>query len=66
MQPGENGQGTLKRENYLTKIKETAETEKAPKKTESMHFNWSSIAKQENPEDFYLNPADQVDAGALI
>ena len=36
---------------HLNKIKESTETEKAPKKTQSKHFNWSSIAKQENPEN---------------
>ena len=40
----------LKREKHLTKIKESAEMVKAPKKTQSKHFNWSSIAKHENPE----------------
>ena len=40
----------LKRETHLTKTKESAETEKAPKQTQSKHFNESSIAKQENPE----------------
>ena len=41
----------LKREKYLTKIKESAEMGKAPNKTQSEHFNWSSIAKQggDNP-----------------
>ena len=42
---------------------------KAPKKTQSKHFNLSSIAKQENPEtvltdffqDLYSIPADQED-----
>ena len=37
----------LKREKHLTKIKESAEMEKAPKKTQSKHFNWSSMAKHE-------------------
>ena len=37
----------LKREKHLTKIKESAEMVKAPKKTQSKHFNWSSIAKHE-------------------
>ena len=44
--------------------------EKAPKKTQSKHFNWSSIAKQENPEsvltnffqDLYSIPGDQEEA----
>ena len=40
----------LKREKHLTKIKGSAETEKAPQKTQSKNFNWSSIVKQENPE----------------
>ena len=40
----------LKRERHLDKIKESAEMGKAPKKTQSKHFNWSSIAKDENPE----------------
>ena len=39
----------LKREKHLTKIKEGAEMGKPPRK-QSKHFNWSSIAKQENPE----------------
>ena len=43
----------LKREKHLTKNKERAETGKAPKKTQSKHFNWSSIEKQENPESFH-------------
>ena len=34
----------------LIKTKESAETERAPKRTQSEHVNWSSIAKQENPE----------------
>ena len=40
----------LKREKHLDKIKESAEVENAPKKTQSKHFNWNSIAKDENPE----------------
>ena len=60
----------LKREKHLTKIKESAETGKAPKKTQNKHFNWSSIAKQENPEtvltnffqDLYSIPVDQEEA----
>ena len=40
----------LKREKHLDKIKESAEMERAPKKTQSMHFNWKSIAKDEKPE----------------
>ena len=43
----------LKREKHLNKIKESAEMEKATNKTQSKaskHFNWSSIAKHENPE----------------
>ena len=59
----------MKREKHLIKIKESAETWKAPKKTQSKHFNWSSIAKQENPEtvltnffqDLYSIPVDQVE-----
>ena len=43
-------QRALKREKHLNKIKESAEMGKAPKKTQSNHFNWSSIAKHENPE----------------
>ena len=43
---------------------------KAPKKTQSKHFNWSSIAKHENPEsvltnffqDLYSIPEDQEEA----
>ena len=34
----------LKREKHLEKIKESAEMGKAPKKTQSKHFNWNSIA----------------------
>ena len=45
----------LKREKHLTKIKESAEIGKAPKKTQSKHFNWSSIAKHENPESVLTN-----------
>ena len=59
----------LKRAEHLTKIKESAVRERAPKKTQSKHFNWSSIAKQENPEtvltnffqDLYSIPVDQED-----
>ena len=40
----------LKREKHLDKIKESAEMGKARKKTQSKHFNWKSIAKDENPE----------------
>ena len=40
----------LKREKHLDKIKESAEMVRAPKKTQSKHFNWKSIAKDENPE----------------
>ena len=40
----------LKRERHLDKIKESAEMVRAPKKTQSKHFNWKSIAKNENPE----------------
>ena len=40
----------LKREKHLDKIKESAELGRTPKKTQSKHFNWSSIAKHENPE----------------
>ena len=59
----------LKREKLLTKVRESAETVKAPKKTQSKHFNCSSIAKRENPEtvltsffqDLCSIPADQSD-----
>ena len=34
----------LKREKHLNKIKESAEMAKAPKKTQSKHFNWSSLS----------------------
>ena len=34
----------------VTGNKTRSETEKAPKKTQSNHLNWSSIAKRENPE----------------
>ena len=45
-------------------------TRKAPKKTQSKHFNWSSIAKQETPksvltnffQDFCSIPGDQEEA----
>ena len=47
--------GALQREKHLNKIKESAETGKAPKKTQNKHFNWSSIAKQENPETELTN-----------
>ena len=40
----------LKRERHLDQIKESAEMGRAPKKTQSKHFNWKSIAKDENPE----------------
>ena len=40
----------LKREKHLHNIKESAEMERAPKKTQSTHVNWKSIAKDENPE----------------
>ena len=40
----------MKREKHLDKIKESAEMVRAPKKTQSKHFNWKSIAKDENPE----------------
>ena len=40
----------LKRERHLTRTKDSAETEKAHMQTQSKHFNWSSIAKQENPK----------------
>ena len=57
----------LKREKHLDKIKESAEMARAPKKTQSKHFNWKSIAKDENPEsvltkyfrDLYSLPEDQ-------
>ena len=58
---------SMKREKHLDKIKESAEMGKAPKKTQSKHFNWKSIAKDENPEsvltnffqDLYSIPEDQ-------
>ena len=40
----------LKREKHLDKIKESAELGRARKKTQSKHFNWKSIAKDENPK----------------
>ena len=40
----------LKREKHLDKIKESAEMGRAPKKTQSKHFNWKSISKDENPK----------------
>ena len=40
----------LKREKHLDKIKESTEMGRVPKKTQSKHFNWKSIAKDENPE----------------
>ena len=40
----------LKRERHLNNIKESAEMEKAPKKAQRKHFNWSLIAKQVKPE----------------
>ena len=40
----------LKREKHLDKIKESAEMGRAPKKTQSKHFNWKSIAEDENPK----------------
>ena len=46
----------LKREKHLTKIKESAETEKATEEIQSKHFNWSSIAKRENPETVLTSP----------
>ena len=57
----------LKREKHSDKIKESAEMVKAPKKTQSKHFNWKSIAKDENPEsvltkyfrDLYSIPEEQ-------
>ena len=57
----------LKREKHLDKIKESAEMVKAPKKTQSKHFNLKSIAKDENPEsvltkyfrDLYSIPEEQ-------
>ena len=42
----------LKWRKHLIKIKESAATRKAPKNTHSNHFNWSSIAEQENPKQF--------------
>ena len=60
----------LKLQKHLNKIKESAEMEKAPKKTQSKHFNWSSIAKHEGPESVLTNffqelcsvPADREEA----
>ena len=60
----------LKREKHLTKIKESAELEKDPKKTQSKHFNWSTVAKHGNPEsvltnffqELYSIPEDQEEA----
>ena len=57
----------FKRVKHLDKIKESAEMGRAPKKTQSKHFNWKSIAKDENPEsvltkyfrDLYSIPEDQ-------
>ena len=51
-------------------MKESAEMEKAPKKTQSKHFNWKSITKDENPElvvtnffqGLYSIPEDQEEA----
>ena len=48
-------QKALKREKHLAKIKESAVLGKASKKTQSKHFNWSSIAKHENPESVLTN-----------
>ena len=60
----------LKREKHLDKIKESAEMVNAPKKTQCNHFNWNSIAKDENPEsvltkffqDLYSIPEDQEES----
>ena len=60
----------LKREMHLGKIKESAGMEKAVKKTQSKHFNWRSLSKQENPESVLTNffhnlcsiPGDQEEA----
>ena len=41
---------STEREKHLDKIKESAEMGRAPKKTQSKHFNWKSIAKDGNPE----------------
>ena len=64
-------QRALKREKHLTKIQESAEAGERlhTQKTESKHFNWSSVAKQQNPEtvltsffqDLCAIPADQLD-----
>ena len=59
----------LKREKH-GKDQGEREMVKAPKKTQSKHFNWSSIAKPESPEtvltnffqDFYPVPGDQKEA----
>ena len=62
-----NLERALKREKHLDKIKESAEMGRAPKKTQSKHFNGKSIASDENPEsvltnyfrDLYSIPEDQ-------
>ena len=55
----------LKREKHLDKIKESAEMGKALKKSQSKHFNWSSIAKDENPESVLTKilPRPLLDSG---
>ena len=55
----------LKQEKHLTKIKESAEIGKAPNKTQSKHFNWSSIAKHEKPRicSHKLLPRPLIDSG---
>ena len=45
-----DGETDCEREKHLDKIKESAEMGRAPKKTQSKHFNWKSIAKDENSE----------------
>ena len=39
----------------MNKIKESVEKGRAPRKTQSKHFNWSPIAKKENPETVLTN-----------
>ena len=40
----------LKREKHLTKIAKYAEAGKAPKPNAEKHFNWTSIAKDQEPK----------------
>ena len=51
----------LKREKHLDKIKESAEMGRAPKKTQSKHFNWKSIAKDENLESVLTKYLTQLE-----